>query len=203
SVLDERGFVEVETPVLQPVAGGALARPFSTHHHVLDIDLYLRISLELYLKRLLVGGLERVYEIGRNSRNEGIDRSHNPEFTMLELYQAYGDYLTMMEVTETLLREAALAVRGSTTIPFQGRELDLAGPWRRATVLGSVSEAVGEEVTLDRTDLAELADRHGVGVDPRWGPGGIVKELYEELVEPNLFEPTFVMVFPPEVSLLA
>ena len=203
SVLDERGFVEVETPVLQPVAGGALAKPFVTHHNVLDIDLYLRISLELYLKRLLVGGLERIYEIGRNFRNEGIDRSHNPEFTMLELYQAYGDYVTMMEVTETLVREAAVAVRGSTTIPFQGRELDLSAGWRRITVLGSVSEAVGEEVTLDRTDLGDLAERHGVGVDPRWGQGAIVKELYEKLVEPNLFEPTFVMDFPREVSPLA
>jgi lysyl-tRNA synthetase class 2 len=202
-VLDGRGFVEVETPVLQPIAGGAMARPFVTHHNVLDIDLYLRISLELYLKRLLVGGLERVYEIGRNFRNEGIDRSHNPEFTMLELYQAYGDYFTMMEITETLVREAATAVRATTTIPFRGRELDLSGPWRRVTVLGSVSEALGEEVTLDRPDLAALADRRGVGVDPRWGPGGIVKELYEKLVEPNLFEPTFVMDFPREVSPLA
>ncbi len=202
-VLDRRGFVEVETPILQSIAGGAMARPFVTHHNVLDIDLYLRISLELYLKRLLVGGLERVYEIGRNFRNEGIDRSHNPEFTMLELYQAYTDYFGMMEITETLVREAALAVRGTEVVPFRGRELNLASPWRRITVLGSVSEAVGQEVTLDRTDLPDLAERHGVGVDPRWGPGGIVKELYEKLVEPNLFEPTFVMDFPREVSPLA
>ncbi len=204
-VLDERGFVEVETPVLQPVAGGAMAKPFSTHHNVLDIDLYLRISLELYLKRLLVGGLERVYEIGRNFRNEGIDRSHNPEFTMLEVYQAYADYFDMIELVETLARESALAVTGSTTVTYRERELDMAAPWRRITVLGSVSEAAGEEVTLDRplADLRALADRHDVKADPAWGHGAIVKELYEKLVEPTLFEPTFVMDFPREVSPLA
>jgi lysyl-tRNA synthetase, class II len=201
--LDEHGFWEVETPVLQPLAGGALARPFSTHHRALDVDLYLRISLELYLKRLLVGGLERVYEIGRNFRNEGIDRTHNPEFTMLEVYQAYGDYHSMMELTEELVRASALAVRGSTTVPFRGRELDLAGPWARITVLGSVSEAVGRDVTLQDPDLPELAERFGVSLDPRWGPGKIVLELYEKLVEPTLFEPTFVCDFPREVSPLA
>ncbi len=201
--LDANGFWEVETPVLQPLAGGALARPFSTHHRALDVDLSLRISLELYLKRLLVGGLERVYEIGRNFRNEGIDRTHNPEFTMLEVYQAYGDYLTMMDLTEALVRESALAVRGSTVVPFRGTELDLAGPWRRITVLGSVSEAVGREVSLDDPDLSDVADRLGVSVDPRWGPGKIVLEVFEKLVEPSLFEPTFVCDFPREVSPLA
>jgi lysyl-tRNA synthetase class 2 len=204
-VLDERGFVEVETPVLQPVAGGAIAKPFSTHHNALDIDLFLRISLELYLKRLLVGGLERVYEIGRNFRNEGIDRSHNPEFTMLEVYQAYGDYFDMIELVETLARESALAVTGSTTITYRGRELDLTAAWRRITVLGSVSDAIGKAISLDRpiADLRALADQQGVKVEPTWGPGAIVKELYEKLVEPTLFEPTFVMDFPREVSPLA
>jgi lysyl-tRNA synthetase class 2 len=202
-LLDDRGFVEVETPVLQAIAGGAMAKPFVTHHNVLDVDLYLRISLELYLKRLLVGGLERVYEIGRNFRNEGIDRSHNPEFTMLELYQAYGDYFDMMEITEALVRAAAAAVAGSTTVSFRGRELDLSREWPRITVLGSVSEKVGEAVTLDRSDLPDLAERHGVKLDPRWGPGKIVLEMYEKLVEPGLFEPTFVMDFPREVSPLA
>jgi len=201
--LDANGFLEVETPVLQSMAGGALARPFVTHHRVLDVDLYLRISLELYLKRMLVGGLERVYEIGRNFRNEGIDRSHNPEFTMLEVYQAYGDYFTMMDLTQDLVREAALAVRGSTVVPFRGRELDLAAPWKRITVLGSVSEATGEEITLDRTDLSAIAEKHGVALQPSWGPGSIILELYEKLVEPTLFEPTFVMDFPREVSPLA
>jgi lysyl-tRNA synthetase, class II len=201
--LDGQGFLEVETPVLQSIAGGALAQPFVTHHRVLGVDLYLRISLELYLKRLLVGGLERVYEIGRNFRNEGIDRTHNPEFTMLEVYQAYGDYFTMMDLTRDLVRETALAVRGTTVVPFRDRELDLGGEWRRITVLGSVSGAVGEEVTLDRPDLADLALRHDVHVDPAWGPGKVALEMYEKLVEPTLFEPTFVMDFPREVSPLA
>jgi lysyl-tRNA synthetase class 2 len=193
----------VETPVLQSIAGGAMAQPFVTHHRVLDVDLYLRIALELYLKRLLVGGLERVYEIGRNFRNEGIDRTHNPEFTMLEVYQAYGDYFTMMDLTRDLVRESAIAVRGTTVVPFRDRELDLGGLWKRITVLGSVSEAVGEEVTLDRPDLADLAARQQVPLDPAWGPGKIALEMYEKLVEPTLFEPTFVMDFPREVSPLA
>jgi lysyl-tRNA synthetase, class II len=203
TLLDDRGFLEVETPVLQSIAGGALAQPFVTHHRVLDVDLFLRISLELYLKRLLVGGLERVYEIGRNFRNEGIDRTHNPEFTMLEVYQAYGDYFTMMDLTRDLVRETALAVRGTTVVPFRDRELDLGAEWKRITVLGSVSEAVGQEVTLHHPDLAGVARAHDVHVDPAWGPGKIALEMYEKLVEPTLFEPTFVMDFPREVSPLA
>jgi lysyl-tRNA synthetase class 2 len=201
--LDERGFVEVETPVLQSLAGGALARPFVTHHEALDIDLYLRIALELYLKRLLVGGLERVYEIGRNFRNEGVDRTHNPEFTMLECYQAYTDYYGMMRITEDLIERAAVAVTGGTRIEFRGRSFDVSPPWWRITMLGSLSERVGEDVDLDRPDLAALADRLGVRVDPAWGPGVIVQEMWEHLVEPTLFEPTFVMDFPREVSPLA
>jgi lysyl-tRNA synthetase class 2 len=167
------------------------------------MTLYLRISNELYLKRLIVGGFERVYEFSRNFRNEGIDRTHNPEFTMLEVYQAYGDYFTMMDLTGDLVRETALAVRGTTVVPFRNRELDLGGEWKRITVLGSVSEAAGEEVTLDHPDLAALAGRHDVNVDPAWGPGKIALEMYEKLVEPTLFEPTFVMDFPREVSPLA
>jgi lysyl-tRNA synthetase class 2 len=201
--LDGEGFVEAETPVLQPTPGGALARPFVTHHNVLDIDLYLRIAIELYLKRLLVAGIERVYEIGRNFRNEGIDRTHNPEFTMLEVYQAYADYGDMMRLVEALARESALAVLGTLRFAYQGRELDLERPWSRVTVLDSVSEAVGEDVTLSRTDLADLAERHGVGVDPAWGPGKIVIELFEKLVAPGLWDPTFVCDFPREVSPLA
>jgi lysyl-tRNA synthetase class 2 len=201
--LDERGFVEVETPVLQPVAGGAMARPFTTFHQALGIELKLRISLELYLKRLLVGGMERVYEIGRNFRNEGIGPTYNPEFTMLEAYQAYGDYHSMMRLAEELLVECARAVRGSLRFPVRGRDLDLTPPWRRITVLGSVSEAVGEEITLERSDLARLAERHGVGVDPAWGPGKLVQEMFEKLVEETLFDPTFVCDFPQEVSPLA
>jgi len=201
--LDEHGYVEVETPVLQTIAGGAMARPFVTHHRDLDMDLYLRISLELYLKRLLVGGLERVYEIGRNFRNEGVGWKYNPEFTMLELYRAYADYETMMEVTRDLVQASALAVAGSLQVSFRGSEIDLGGPWRRVTMLGSVSEAVGEEVTLERPDLAGLAERHDVPVDPSWAAGKIALELFEKLVEPGLIQPTFVMDFPREVSPLA
>ena len=195
--LDGRGFIEVETPVLQPVAGGALAKPFTTHHNALDIDLKLRISLELYLKRLLVGGLERVYEIGRNFRNEGIDREHNPEFTMLEVYEAYGDYDSMMRIAEDLVRACAMALRGSLELPFRERPLDLAPPFRRVTVLGSLSEATGGRSTLEREQLTRLAEAHHVSLDPAWGPGKIVLELFEKLVEHTLFEPDVRLRLPP------
>ncbi|MDQ4108836.1 MAG: lysine--tRNA ligase, partial [Actinomycetota bacterium] len=174
------------------------------------IETKLRISLELYLKRLLVGGIERVYELGRNFRNEGIDRDHNPEFTMLEAYQAYGDYTTMMELSEVLVRESARAVNpvmgresGLLTIPWRRGEIDLAPPFRHLAMLDAVSIATGEEITLDRTDLGAIAERHGVEVDDIWGPGKIVVELFDELVEPTIVEPTFVCDFPREVSPLA
>ena len=209
-VLDERGFVEFEGPMLQIVAGGANARPFTTHHHALDIPMKLRISLELYLKRMLVGGAERVFELGRNFRNEGVDRDHNPEFTMLEAYQAYGDYHTMMELTETLIRAAARAVNpivgradDDLVVPVRGEMIDLAEPFQRITVLGAVSNAVGEEVTLEHPDLLGIANRHGVPVDDAWGPGKIVQELFEKLVEGTIVQPTFVCDFPREVSPLA
>ncbi|MEP6973714.1 MAG: lysine--tRNA ligase [Actinomycetota bacterium] len=203
SELDGRGYTEVETPILQSVAGGALAKPFTTHHNALDTDLKLRISLELYLKRLLVGGLERIYEMGRNFRNEGIDREHNPEFTMLELYEAYGDYETMMRIAEDLIRACAQALHGSLALTFRERPIDLAPPFGRVTVLGSVSEATGEEIELDRAHLTGVAERHHVSVDPAWGAGKIALELFEKLVEHTLFEPTFVCDFPREVSPLA
>jgi lysyl-tRNA synthetase, class II len=209
-VLDERGFVEVEGPILQPVAGGANARPFVTQHETLGIEMKLRISLELYLKRMLVGGFERVYELSRNFRNEGIDREHNPEFTMLEAYQAYGDYTTMMDLSELLVRETARAVnpimgrdRDDLTIPSRDRQIDLSRPFRRLTMLDAVSEVTGEEITLDRPDLAAIAERRGLDVDPLWGPGKIVQELFEALVEHTLVEPTFILDFPREVSPLA
>ncbi len=209
-VLDERGFVEFEGPMLQIVAGGANARPFTTFHHVLDQEMKLRISLELYLKRMLVGGVERVYELGRNFRNEGIDRDHNPEFTMLEAYQAYGDYHTMMELSETLLRESARAVdpimgrpAGDLRVPYRGVVIDLEPEFRRITILGSVSEATGEEISLDRSDLAEIAGRHDVHVEEAWGGGKVVQELFDKLVEPTIQQPTFVCDFPREVSPLA
>jgi lysyl-tRNA synthetase, class II len=202
-VLDEHGFVEAETPALQATPGGALAKPFVTHHRALGLDLYLRIAPELYLKRLLIGGLERVYEIGRNFRNEGIDRDHNPEFTMLEFYQAYADYEDMMGLAEALVKEAALAVRGSLAFEYQGRELDLATPWRRVPLLEIVSETLGMDVALDGPELGEQVAGRGVAVDPAWGPGKLILELYEKLVEKNVWSPTFVKDFPREVSPLA
>jgi lysyl-tRNA synthetase class 2 len=209
-VLHARGFVETEGPMLQTVAGGANARPFTTFHEALGIETKLRISLELYLKRLLVGGLERVYELGRNFRNEGIDRDHNPEFTMLEAYQAYGDYTTMMELSEVLVRESARAAApimgrqgDDLTIPWRGTEIDLAPPFRRLTMLDAVSAATRETITLGRKDLQAIAERHGVTVDEAWGPGKIVVELFDELVEDTIAEPTFVCDFPREVSPLA
>ena len=209
-VLDERGFVEFEGPMLQTIAGGANARPFTTHHHALDIPLKLRISLELYLKRMLVGGVERVFELGRNFRNEGIDRDHNPEFTMLEAYQAYGDYHTMMELSEVLVRECARAVNpivgrapDDLVIPVGGHMIDLAEPFARITVLGAVSDAVGEPITLEHPDLSGVAARRDVPIDDAWGPGKIVQELFEKLVEDTIVQPTFVCDFPREVSPLA
>jgi lysyl-tRNA synthetase, class II len=167
------------------------------------MSLYLRIAPELYLKRLLVGGIERVYEIGRNFRNEGLDRQHNPEFTMLEAYMAYGTYEDMMELAEALLREAAVAVRGSLRFDYQGRALDLQRPWRRITLADVVSEALEEPVVLEREPLAELAERSSVDVEPEWGPGKILLELYEKRVEHLMWDPAFVMDFPREVSPLA
>jgi len=209
-VLGDRGFVEFEGPMLQSIAGGANARPFATNHHALDIPLKLRISLELYLKRMLVGGAERVFELGRNFRNEGIDRDHNPEFTMLEAYQAYGDYHTMMELSETLVRECCCAVNpilgrpaDELVIPVRGHMIDLAEPFSRITVLGAVSDAVREDVTLDHPDLRAIAKRHDVPLDEAWGPGKIIQELFEKLVEETIVQPTFVCDFPREVSPLA
>jgi len=209
-VLDDRGFVEFEGPILQAIAGGANARPFTTHHFALDMPMKLRISLELYLKRMLVGGVDRVFELGRNFRNEGIDRDHNPEFTMLEAYQAYGDYHTMMDLSETLVRECCRAVNpilgraaDDLVIPARGQMIDLAEPFERITVLGSVSAAVGEEIRLDHPDLRGIAARHDVPADAAWGPGKIVQELFEKLVEETIVQPTFVCDFPREVSPLA
>jgi lysyl-tRNA synthetase class 2 len=203
--LDGLGFTEVETPVLQPVPGGGLARPFVTHHDALDIDMYLRIAPELYLKRLLVGGMERVYEIGRTFRNEGISPKYNPEFTMLEAYQAYGTYEDMMDLTEGLVKTSAEAVNGSLTYSWRGTEVDLAPPWRRITLHGAVTEAVGAEVAPDTPvdELQRIADERGLGYDPAWSAGKLVMELFEKLVEGDLVEPSIVKDFPREVSPLA
>ncbi len=200
-----RGFVEVETPMLQTQPGGALARPFATHHEALGIDMYLRIAPELYLKRLVVGGLPKVFEINRNFRNEGVSTTHNPEFTMLESYEAYADYHAVMELTEALVAGAASAVYGTTEIEYQGRQLDLRPPYPRVALLEAVGEAIGRPLSLDmpRSELAGLATAAGVELDGAWGPGKIITEMFEKRVEPELWAPVFVVDYPEEVSPLA
>ena len=196
-----RSYAEVETGVLQWTNGGAAARPFTTHLNVFDQEMYLRIALELPLKRLVVGGIDRVYEIGRTFRNEGIDTTHNPEFTMLEAYEAYGDYDTMADLTRDLIVNAAEAL-GSTVIDDgHGGEIDLAKPWRTVTIHGSVSEAVGSAVTPETPadELRTIAAAHDVALQPAWSAGEIVLELFEKLVEHTLREPTFVRDYPVEV----
>ncbi len=203
--LEDRGFLEVETPMFHPIPGGAAARPFTTHHNALDMDLYLRIAPELYLKRLVVGGFERVFEINRNFRNEGLDATHNPEFTMLELYQAYGDYFDAMELIEGLVAYVATELLGTTAITYGGRPLDLAPPWRRATMVDLVEEHAGVHVDarMDVDELRRIADDHGVPHQPSWGPGKLVLEIYEKTTEPHLWDPIFVLDYPQEVSPLA
>jgi lysyl-tRNA synthetase class 2 len=203
--LNSRGFVEVETPVLQLVHGGAAARPFHTHLNAFDLPMTLRIALELHLKRAIVGGIDKVYEIGRIFRNEGIDHTHSAEFTMLEVYEAYGDYDTMATLTRTLVLDAARAL-GRTVIPDgRGGELDLEAPWERITLHEAVSHAIGEEVAID-TDagrLRELAEKHDVHVENEWDHGQLVLELFEKLVERTLRKPTFVCDYPESVRPLA
>jgi lysyl-tRNA synthetase class 2 len=198
-----RGFVEVETPVLQPIYGGAFARPFATHHHSLDMTLYLRIADELYLKRLIVGGIERVFEIGKDFRNEGMDRTHSPEFTQLELYQAYTDYHGMMELTESLIVALAEGVLGGTTITWQGTEIDLTPPWRRVTVADALAEALGAGALTDTASLAEAAEAAGVEIEEPRTFGRIAEKVLDELVEPAFVEPTFLIDYPREISPLA
>jgi lysyl-tRNA synthetase, class II len=203
--LEDRGFVEVETPLLHPIPGGALARPFITHHNALDLDLYLRVAPELYLKRLVVGGFERVFELGRVFRNEGLSPRHNPEFTMLELYQAYADYGDIMELTEELVAHLAREVTGSTVITYGGREVDLTPPWARASLADLVEEHAGVriDVRMPLDDLRRIATDHGVDVDAAWGPGKLVLEIYEKTTEAALWGPVFVLDYPKEVSPLA
>jgi lysyl-tRNA synthetase class 2 len=201
--LHARGFLEAETPVLQVLHGGANARPFITRSNAYDIELYLRIALELYLKRLVVGGIEKVYEIGRIFRNEGADATHNPEFTMLEVYEAYGDYNTIATLTRELIQAAAVAALGSTVVRRpDGSEHDIGGEWPSVTVHEAISRALGEEVTPDTTEetLRQLSDRAGIRQDPKWNRGQVVLELYEHLVEARTDEPTFYRDFPVEVS---
>jgi lysyl-tRNA synthetase, class II len=203
--LDERGFVEVETPVFHPIPGGAAARPFITHHNALDLDLYLRIAPELYLKRLVVGGFERVYELARVFRNEGLSTRHNPEFTMLELYQAYADYGDMMALTESLVAHLAEVVTGSPVVTYAGREVDLTPPWERASLVDLVERHAGVrvDVRMPLDELRRIAAEVGVEVDPAWGPGKLVLEVYEKTTEAELWGPVFVTDYPLEVSPLA
>ncbi|MFI7587933.1 lysine--tRNA ligase [Spongisporangium articulatum] len=198
-----RDFLEIETPMLQVLHGGASARPFKTHMNAFDIDLYLRIAPELYLKRAVVGGIERVFEINRNFRNEGADSSHAPEFAMIEAYEAYGDYDTIGALTRDLVQEAAVAVHGSTTVTLaDGTDYDLGGDWATVTMYGSLSEAAGREVgpQSEMAELVELADKHDVPVLERYGPGKLAEELFEALVVPDLYAPTFVRDYPVETS---
>jgi lysyl-tRNA synthetase, class II len=197
--LDERGFLEVETPVLQPLYGGALARPFTTHHNALDRDLYLRIATELYLKRCIVGGLERVYELGKDFRNEGVSHKHNPEFTMLEWYEAYADYLRAAERTEQLVGFVAERVLGTTKIERGGVEIDLAPPWRRVALRDAIEERTGLELAA-RPSREQLAEAMGSEPDPAEGWGKLVDGVLSKLVEPQLVEPTFVLDYPVELS---
>jgi len=203
--LGEREFLEVETPMMQPVAGGATARPFVTHHNALDMDLYLRIAPELYLKRLLVGGFERVFEINRNFRNEGISTQHNPEFTMLEFYQAYATHEDFMRLTEEMLSSLALHLSGSTRIGVPGEEIDLAPPWERITVAGAVARygEVPEERLSDPAFLARMAGEHGLPVRRDASPGKLLVEIYEEVAERKIRGPAFVTEYPVEVSPLS
>ena len=202
--LDSQGFIEVETPILNTVAGGAAARPFITHHNTLDLEMYMRIAPELYLKRLIVGGLERVYELGRCFRNEGMDIKHNPEFTMMELYQAYGDYTDMMERTEQIYTEAAKAIGLGNKITYQGREIDISTPWRRVTMRDAVKEVTGVDF-MSLSDAEANAALEKLGLDPE-GKKNAAECMYvafDKLVESTLIQPTFITGYPVEVSPLA
>ncbi|WP_199043736.1 lysine--tRNA ligase [Glycomyces salinus] len=201
--LHGQDFVEVETPMMQVQPGGATARPFVTHMNAYDMDLYLRIAPELYLKRCVVGGIDRVFEINRNFRNEGADSSHSPEFAMLEAYRTYGDYRTIAELTKSLVQGSAESVFGSTAVTLaDGSAYDLGGEWAETTLFGSLSEALGEEVTVDTQldTLRAYADKVDLDVDPLWGPGKLAEELFEHLVVDKLDAPTFVFDYPEETS---
>jgi lysyl-tRNA synthetase class 2 len=204
--LIQRGYVEVETPMLHPIPGGAAAKPFVTRHHALEMDMFLRIAPELYLKRLVAGGLPRVFEINRNFRNEGLSPRHNPEFTMLESYEAYADYHDVMDLTQALIQRAAHAAVGTVALTYDGRDVDLGGEWPRRPLLDLVREATKrDDVSYDTPlpDLRALCAEHGVHTEDGWGPGKLVLELYEKLVEHTLWDPTFVLDYPVEVSPLA
>jgi lysyl-tRNA synthetase class 2 len=203
--LDGEGYLEVETPTLHSIAGGAAARPFKTHHNALDMQLYMRIALELHLKRLIVGGLDRVYEIGRVFRNEGISTRHNPEFTMMELYQAYGDVDTIMDLTERCVAYIAEQVLGGTKIKYQGTDVDLTPQWRRVSMVDAVKAETDVDFSqvLSDEEAHDLAKKHNVKVEKSWKVGHILNAFFEEFVETKLIQPTFITGHPVEISPLA
>lgn len=202
--LDDNDFLEVETPILQPIHGGAAARPFVTHHNTLDRKLYLRIANELYLKRLIVGGFDRVYEFAKDFRNEGMDRFHNPEFTLLEFYIAYKDYKWLMDFIERMFFDVAKKILGSTKLNFDEHEIDLKTPWRRLTMFEAIKEYTGVDISsMDEKELRETAEKLKVEVGPEMGAGKIIDEIFGQHVEPNLIQPTFLMDYPLEMSPLA
>jgi lysyl-tRNA synthetase, class II len=204
SYLDERGYLEVETPALQPIYGGAAARPFTTHHNALDMPLYLRIADELYLKRLIVGGFDGVYEIAKDFRNEGLSRFHNPEFTMMELYVAYRDYDWMMDLVEELVESVALALHGTTTVEFGGHQISLARPWKRVPLFEAIKRRTGHDLYgRSRDELAAIAEELGLDTDSSMGSGKLIDEIFGEYVEPRLIQPTFITDYPVELSPLA
>lgn len=201
---DDHGWLEVETPILQQVHGGAAARPFNTHHNTLDMPLFLRIANELYLKRLIVGGFEGVYEIGKMFRNEGMDRTHNPEFTGMEIYVAYKDYIWMMEMVEDLIEKITLTVHGKTILKVADKEIDFAGPYRRLTMFDSIKEYAGIDVSeMDEVGLRKVCADLGIQVDPSMGKGKLIDEIFGEKVEANLIQPTYITDYPVEMTPLA
>jgi lysyl-tRNA synthetase class 2 len=202
--LNERGYLEVETPMMQPIPGGAAARPFETHHNALDMDLFLRIAPELYLKRLLVGGFEKVYEINRNFRNEGISTRHNPEFTMLEFYTAYADYRDLMDMTEQMISSVAREVLGTTTVEFEGHTINLSPPWKRITYLDALREAgISGDILTNEDKTRDAAIKMGANVKGGEPLGKLLNEIFEALVEPTLVQPTFITDYPTDISPLS
>jgi len=201
----ERGFLEVETPMMQPIPGGAEATPFKTHHNALGMDLYLRIAPELYLKRLVVGGFERVFEINRNFRNEGVSTQHNPEFTMLEFYQAYAAYTDLMDLSEELMARVAATITGSTRVMYQGQTIEFAGSWPRLSLLDALVEIGGVERGLleDRVGLIEFAAQRNVTITKTGKIGKVIAKLFDALVQPHLIQPTFITGYPTEISPLS
>jgi lysyl-tRNA synthetase class 2 len=203
--LNDRGFLEVETPMLQSIPGGAAARPFITHHNALDIDLYLRIAPELYLKRLVIGGFEKVYEVNRNFRNEGISYKHNPEFTMVEFYQAFCDYNGLMDLTEEMIKYISMEAAGRLDLKYRGQDIDLNGKWQKFTMIESISHfgKIDVDFSTDRKELEAICQKLDIKVEKESGKGKMINEIFEAVVEPKLVQPTFIKDYPVEISPLA